>query len=149
MLDNILNWLNKFFASQPDPWNPPHALPAMPESPDRYYVYVSPERALHELRGESHELRKTISAKQHFIDFVAGKHGDNPEVLFRTAVETGSAQLSGYEFGQIWQTDADCFKAFRRAAEKAGFRVSYRQIESEGPEANRFVINVTPMAGAQ
>lgn len=141
MLDNILNWLNKFFAGRPG--NP---------QPDGRLIYVSPERALHELRGAAAEVSNAVEAKKRFVSFCLGGQDVGTDMtaehLFRTAMETGRATMQGTWSKSNWHADRQCFSEFEHAAKRAGFRVAYSTWASDMGGVKYSLVVMAPVEDA-
>jgi hypothetical protein len=142
------------------PWwrrgsNVPASRPTQPAAPRPVYappiervVYISPERAENEARLVAARVEKAISRQLGFCHFV--QRGDSPlPKLLKRAFETGSASFEDWANGDAWAGDPTLRSQFEAALRIAGFEATYRVLESDGPEADRYVYTLKPMGGSK
>lgn len=109
-------------------------------------VYVSTDRAVVEVGKMLNEVRESVAAKNHFMQWARGETGwPSPARMFEDALKNGKFHLSSYHYGSVWPTDEGLIAQFKRAAAQAGFNVEFYISDSEGPEANTFHLIITPM----
>lgn len=116
-------------------------------APEVRVVYVSPERAVHEVKKVALEIHEPLRTLQHFADFSEGRLGWRLAEVLQAAVTKGEGTFGGPVHGAIWPRDEKCRSAFEAALRKAGFVAEYKVYESDGPEADTFVYIICPTGG--
>lgn len=141
--DRLVVWLAGVLGSHPA--EPRVIVIDNPAVPNTVVLYLSPERALHELRHDASAMEDRLRYENDFIAFARGQTGHGaelPEVLKKT-VETGSALFGGYVHGQHWFRSERLRKMFEESLALGGFKAVYRVHESEGPEADSWTYTIT------